>query len=209
MENYMVARNFWESRDIYPDYPNTLQRRLIDTNIIAPIACKYGSVFDMGCGDGSMLLSLREFTNITVFQGCDLSQNMVNRLKSKWGSYPGLDVFIGDVLSENRKYTADIFLSLGVFPYIFYDEDIAGILDRVESEIIIVRAPCTLKKEDETINKYSEDLKADYAAIYRTVDHYIEVLSSRFIVRDCFRAYPDSIESKYGTKHFFFICGTD
>jgi trans-aconitate methyltransferase len=206
MENYMVARTFWESRDKYPDYPNTLQRRLIDTNIIAPIAYKYDSVFDMGCGDGSMLLSLREFTNISIFQGCDLSHHMVDRLNNKWGWYPGLSVFVGDVLSGNRKYTTDIFLSLGVFPYIFYDKDIIDILDRIGSETIIVRSPCTLKKEDETINKYSDDLKANYAAIYRTVDNYIKILSSRFKVRDCFRAYPDDIESKYGTKHFFFIC---
>jgi SAM-dependent methyltransferase len=203
--DYEVAKAFWTNSKNYPAYPNTLKRRLIDTNFVAERLFGIKSVLDLGCGDGSMLLSLREFTAIEEFYGCDLSSNLLSILENKWGNYSGLTTICGSLVSGPFPKT-EATLSLGAFPYIFDDKDLCTILHNINSEVLIVRSPCTLLPKDEYINKYSEDLKAHYAAVYRTVDNCKKLLSDKFNVIETVRAYPDEIESKYGTKHFFFVC---
>lgn len=206
--HYKTAANFWETRIKYPDYPNTLKRRLLDVNFISNRIHSMNSVLDLGCGDGSTLLSLREFTEIKVFYGYDISPNLIKQLKNKWGKWSGLNTYTGDFLHLKDFPKVDITLSLGSFPYVFDDADLFKLLETINTEWLIVRAPCNINEEhiSEVINKYSEDLGDNYAAIYRTRSTYIHILSKKFDVFETTRAYPDEIESKYGTKHFFFVC---
>lgn len=207
-DHYNTALNFWENRNHYPEYPNTLQRRLIDTNYVVSKISTAETVLDLGCGDGAMLLSLREFTNVKLFYGYDVSSGLLSNLMSRWGwgQMPGLITLPIDFTNLNILPTVDVTLALGLFPYIFEVGHLRKILKNIKSDLLIVRAPCTLNKDDEIINKFSEDLGEDYASIYRTVPNYISILSEQFIVSDISRAYPDEIESKYDTKHFFFVC---
>jgi len=206
MNNYKTALDFWKKRKSYPDYPNTLQRRLVDTNFIVDKLAGAASVLDIGCGEGSMLLSLREFTEIRLFYGYDVSPSLIKRLLDKWGSVPGLKAKVVNLITLKELPITDVTLALGSFPYIFDNDHLHKLLKNIKSNLLIVRAPCTLNKEDEIINKFSEDLGDNYASIYRTVDNYVSILSDHFIVSEISRAYPDEIESKYGTKHFFFVC---
>jgi SAM-dependent methyltransferase len=205
MDNYKTALDFWEKRKRYPNYPNTLQRRLIDTNFVVSKSADANSVLDIGCGEGSMLLSLREFTKIELFYGYDISPSLIKRLVDRWGNVPGLKVKIVNLIILRELPMTDITLALGSWPYIFDDDHLHKILGNIKSNLLIVRAPCTLGKDDEIINKFSEDLGENYASIYRTRDNYISILSKHFSVCEVSRAYPDEIESKYGTKHFFFV----
>lgn len=206
MEEQQVALDFWKKRKNYPNYPNTLQRRFIDTNFVVDKLVGTSSVLDIGCGEGSMLLSLREFTEIGLFYGYDVSPSLIEKLLARWGNAPGLKAKVVDLVGLEKLPKTDVTLALGSFPYIFNNEHLRKILGNIKSNLLIVRAPCTLDKEDEVINKFSEDLGADYAAVYRTIDNYMSILSEHFIVSEVSRAYPDEIESKYGTKHFFFVC---
>ena len=208
MKEEQVALNFWGSIKSYPDYPNTLRRRLLDVNFVVNGVSEARSLLDIGCGDGSMLLSLREFTEIDTFYGYDVSPNLIDKLLSKWGwgNAPELITGVKDVTTIEKLSLTDVTLSMGFFLYIFEDSKLLDTLEKVKSELLIVRAPCTLKEEDEVINKFSEDLGEHYAAVYRTVPNYTSILSKHFNVTNTVRAYPDSIESKYGTKHYFFVC---
>ena len=207
-DNEKVAKEFWTCSFDYPSYPNTLKRRLIDTNFVTKYVYDKRSIADIGCGTGSMILALRLFTCVTRFYAYDLSDNFLCDLRDRWGYCQDerLTSVPVDFNNFNSDIKADAVLSLGLFPYIFEENKISNLLSKIDSDLLIVRAPCTMKDEDEVINKYSEDLKEDYAAVYRTVDNYIDILSNYFEVINVTRAYPDNIESKYGTKHFFFVC---
>lgn len=202
---YKTARNFWTSRTNYPNYPHVLHRRLIDANYVAERTYSLSSILDLGCGDGSLLLSIREFTQIKIFYGYDISPNMLRLLKVKWGNYPGLTTRVTDFITEILP-EADVTTALGSFNYVFEDDQLCSVLHKINSKLLIARASCTLKKENELINTYSEDLQSEYAAIYRTVGNLVAILNEHFFITEIHRAYSDEIESNYGTKHFFFVC---
>lgn len=206
MDEQIVATNYWKNVSKYPNYPNVLQRRLIDTVFVSQRIFDFKTVLDIGCGDGSMLLSLREFTKIESFYGVDLSALLIGKLKGKWGTNSNLATFVGGIKEFDLISDVDALLSLGSFLYIFDNDEIIYILEKFSTKVLIARAPCTLKDKDEVINKYSDELEANYAAKYRTVDSYKSIFMSHFDKVDVSRAYPDKIESKYGTKHFFFDC---
>ena len=206
MNETKVALDFWKNIKQYPGYPNTLQRRLIDVNFVVEKLSGVKSILDLGCGDGAMLLALREFTEIDTFYGYDISSNLIEKLLNKWGKSNGLSVEIINLITIEKLPKTDVTLSMGSFSYIFKDEELHKLLRNIKSDLLIVRASCTLNKDDEIINKFSDDLGKNYAAIYRTVSNYKSILSEHFIVSQISRAYPDEIESYYGTKHFFFVC---
>lgn len=118
---------------------------------------------------------------------------------------PGLETKVVNLISLKKLPMTDVTLSLGVFPYIFDNNDLHRILGNIESDLLIVRVPCTFNKEDEIINKFSDDLGENYASIYRTIDNYVSILSDHFVVSEISRAWPDEIESRYGTKQFYFV----
>lgn len=206
MDETGVALDFWRKIKCYPKYPNTLQRRLVDVNFVISRLSGIKSILDIGCGDGAILLTLREFTEVTTFYGYDVSIRLIEKLLNRWGEAPGLNVEVINLITLEELPITDATLALGSFPYIFDNAQLNNIIRKIKSDLLIVRVPCTLNKEDEVINKFSEDLKENYAAIYRTVPNYTSILSNHFIVSDISRSYPDEIESKYGTKHFFFVC---
>lgn len=204
--SYETARAFWRSRSDYPAYPNVKARRLIDINFIVDNMNSPNSVADLGCADGYLLIALREFSDIDTFYGYDISDNLLSKLKQRWGKSKKLVTVVCDFTENNNFPNTDLTVSMGMFPYIFDNSDLMTILSNIKSNELIVRVPCTSKNEDEYINKYSEDLGSDYSSVYRTVDNYKEIFSKFFNSIKVTRAYPDEIESKYGTKHYFFVC---
>jgi len=69
---------------------------------------------------------------------------------------------------------------------------------------LFVRTPCS--KEDFSINKYSNELGDTYSSRYMTLDNLIKLLGQEFTVIDVTRAYPDAIESKFGSKQWLIEC---
>jgi SAM-dependent methyltransferase len=204
--SYEIAKNFWKGLCNYPKYPNVKERRLIDINFVVNNINNSNSIIDLGCADGYLLLALREFTYIKSFYGYDISQDMLKSLKDRWGNWPGLETKVCDFTEDLVLPKTDITVSMGMFPYIFNDEHLNNILLAIKSNTLIVRTPCTSKSEDEYINTFSDDLKANYSSVYRTPNNYLNILKSFYGDVVVERSYPDEIESKYGTKHFFFVC---
>lgn len=200
-----VAKEFWKNRSRYPNYPNLIKRRLMDLNFMVPFLDNASSILDLGCGDGYLLRALRDFTDIKTFYAYDISNIMIESLKKSWGNLKYLNAEACDFVKKDNYPKTNIAIALGSFVYID-DNDLRVVLSNIISDILIFRSPCTLKKEDEIINKFSEDLGGNYSAIYRTVNNYISVLSDYFTIDNICRSYPDEIESKYGSKQFFFVC---
>jgi len=197
--SYTVSRKFWTSKDVYPKYPYLLNRRLIDLNFILNHVGESESVLDLGCATCSMLILLRELTHIKKFYGIDISDKMLRYNE-------GFILESVDLSKKNDFPNVDLTYCFGMFPYIFEDSHVVNIIKNINSDIFLVRSPCTQKDENEYINKYSDELQDDYSSLYRTVDSYKKLLSTSFTISDVLRCYPDEIESKYETKHYYFVC---
>jgi SAM-dependent methyltransferase len=201
---FKVAKAFWHGLKSYPSYPFLKERRLVEiAYILRSIPSEAESLLDFGCGDGSTLVLLRELSSIKELWGLDLSERLIEIGKTKLGNTASLAV--ADFTEVEEIPPTDITLSLGVLPYIFDLELARRYLALIGSRRLILRSPCSVEGRIE-INKYSEDLGAQYAAVYRTLEEIEELLTDRFDILSVERAYPDEIESKYGTKQFFFVC---
>lgn len=204
--SYKTAKDFWKYVDYYPDYPNTDVRRQIDIDFVSSRVENVKSVLDLGCADGHLLLALRSFIQIEKFYGYDISPGLLKVLRTSWGNRVGLKTNLCDFTKQIKYPNTDLTIAMGLFIYIFDYFDLYNILDSVKSQKLIIRIPCTMKNQDEYINTYSKDLSANYSAVYRTTQNYLDILKIFYANVHMKRAYPDEIESKYGTKHFFFVC---
>ena len=73
----------------------------------------------------------------------------------------------------------------GVIQYIFDDEVVAALLERIDAPIIWLRSTCTLKPQRENVENDG------YASCYRNVPETHALLSRRFTVTSVDRIYPD------------------
>jgi len=201
-----VAEKFWETRDEYPPVIYNYQRRYLDLGIILDHIDGVESILDIGCGEGQVLLLLRELTSISEYHGYDLSPVFIDNLIKRWGKWPGLSTEVAS-FTESELPEADMTVCMGVMLYVFDDDGLKHMLSNVKSNIFICRVPCSMEERVE-INKFSDEFGSNYAAVYRTIPEYISILSDDFNIKSIDRCYPDEIESKHGTKQFFFVCET-
>lgn len=204
--SYKIAKDFWRKRKQYPNYPNIKQRRFLDVSFVLENLEDPNTILDLGCADGYLLIALREFTDARKFYGYDISESLLYEFVLRWGVIKELKTKVCDFTKDINYPQVDLTLSMGLFPYIFNCDDLYNILANIKSNMLIVRAPCTIKDSDEYINTYSSDLNSEYSSIYRTTQSYFSILRIFYTNVYIERAYPDEIESKYGTKQFFFVC---
>ena len=205
---YKTAQNFWEERRVYPQFPSMLRRRFIDLTFVLNYAANTSSILDLGCGDGYLLFLLRELTQIKDFYAYDMSTDLMNELNRKWFRDGGKCLYnkTTNFIEEEIFPQTELTVCFGSFPFIFEVKDLESVLEKINSPKLLVRSPCSVDGDSVLINKFSEELCAEYSAIYRTPGQYFSILSEYFEVEEMVRSYPDDIESKYGTKHFFFMC---
>jgi len=200
-----TAEKFWKSRKEYPPVTCNFQRRYLDLGMILKHIDGVSSILDLGCGEGQNLLMLRELTGIKNYYGYDLSKVFIKNLAKRWGKYPGLKTKTVNFTEISNLPETDMCICMGVMPYVD-DESLKYILSNIKSKTFICRVPCNLESDRLDIDKFSEEFKGNYAAVYRTIPEYISILSEFFTIKSVDRCYPDEIESEYGSKQFFFVC---
>jgi len=206
-----VIKNFWESKVDYPSVWVLPQRRLRDFNwIISRLTANTSSLSDIGCGEGSISFYINQFLNLEKIYLIDQSSSYLKQAKEKWENnniQTNVATLQLDIINLDKNLPkTDVSLFLGVIPYVIQDDSLSLLFKKIKSKQFIVRTPCTMNVEDELINKYSEELKSEYAAKYRTLANTIKLLSDSFIVHEVERIYPDNLDSKFGTKQFIFNC---
>ncbi len=204
MQKEQVSKTFWEGTEFYPSYPFVKERRAYEMNyLLKHIPTNAESLLDLGCGNGSTTIILRELTYIKKYFCYDIGPGMLATIGGNRDSE--LITKVWDANDGDFNFPeADVTISMNMFPCIFDDEAVENIIKNIKSDIFLVRITC--EKERLEINKFSEDLGHNFAACYRTVMDYADIMNKYFTEVEITRAFPDEIESKYGSKQYFFTC---
>lgn len=189
-----IATAFWQAQDQYP-FPFTRRRRLHELNFLVPRLFKAEGkrLLDLGCGDGSLLECLLRTTDFEEFYGYDVSANLLRSID------PRINTAVYDIAHPGPLPDVDATIIAGVIQYLFEDEQVTDLLARVTSPVVWIRSTCTLRSEDESVVN-----QEGYASKYRTVPNTHALIAAHFEVTSVDRAYPDELESAFGTKQFYF-----
>ena len=193
-----TAKQFWQSQTTYPKYGNIKNRRLHELNYLVPKLKDVKSLLDLGCGDGALINCLHHLTDIEKYYGYDIADNLMKGTKAELKHY--------DCSQAGTLPAVDFIVFAGVIPYL-EDDEVDNVLQRIAlaTRKLYIKAPCSMDKP-ERISKFSDKLQANYESYYRTIPQMIELISKHFKISDVSRAYPDEIESEFGTKQIIFLC---
>ena len=193
-----ISKNFWTSADSYPNYGNIKERRLHELNFLIP-KLKGETILDLGCGDGALINCLYHLTNFKKYYAFDWSENLLK------GVNPMIQTKIYDCNRPQDLLRADTIIFAGVLPYIFDDDTVLKLFDKFDATYIFIRTTCNLGHTREIVDTFSEQLNGQYSSVYRTVDEVTDLINQKFKLIETVRIYPDEIESKFGTKQYYFV----
>jgi hypothetical protein len=188
-----TATEYWKKVKEYP-FPFTRQRRIHELNYLIPRLERTSakSLLDLGCGDGSLLECLLRLTDLEELHGYDVAEDLLA------GIDPRVTTSVYDLGDPGPLPEVDATIIAGVIQYVFDDEAVARVLSLVRSPIVWIRSTCTLRDEDEAVERDG------YASLYRTLPRTHGLIARHFEVVAVDRVYPDEIESPFGTKQFYF-----
>lgn len=204
MQKEQAAKAFWENAEFYPSYPFVKERRKYEIDyLLKNIPFEAESLLDLGCGNGSTTILLRELTYIKKFYCYDIGEAMLSTIGGNRDSE--LITKVWNANEDNFEFpSTDVTISMNMFPYIFDDEILEKTISNVKSDIFLFRVTCETDRL--VINNFSEDLGKSYSACYRTLMEYADIVNKYYTEVEIIRCFPDEIESRYGSKQYFFKC---
>lgn len=207
-----VGKIFWAGQgQAYPNYGTTKARRLFELQYVMhrleQMSNPPTTLADVGCGTGATVTILRELTDIQKYFCYDISAGMTSTIDTRSVRGSDVEVAILDLTNLSLDFTfpeVDLILCFGVFQCLS-DSTVKKVLKALRGKSLLLRDACYLPHEGrKNINTYSKQLCAQYACHYRTLSEYISLCTdSGWNLLDIRRAFPDSIESDYGTKQWF------
>lgn len=192
-----TAKTFWTTRDKYPIF-GSKQRRFYQLQWLFPKLNNIKSLLSIGCGSGEFLDIILRTTDIEKIYGCDISENLLALVDSR------IDTFVYDIYKGGELPRVDAVLLWASLQYIFDDKTIERLLKDLQCKKLFIRTPCN--KEELKIDKYSEELKDEYSSRYMTLNHLIGLLEKHYTIDSVDRAYPEELDSKFGTKQWLIEC---
>jgi hypothetical protein len=147
---------------------------------------------DIGCGDGALLECLLRTTDLKKMYGFDIAPELLDGIDSR------IETSVFDIVSSDALPKVDCTIVAGAIQYVFDDNSVRSLFARVQSPVMWVRSTCTL------LDSREEVCRSDYASCYRTLTETHSLISEYFDVTAVDRAYPDELESEFGTKQFYF-----
>lgn len=174
-------------------------------------------VLDVACGIGRWSDAIT--TQIDAYCGMDFSENLIELAQKRAHAdnrsfYVGAANELRNVLVVNHQRKFNRFLLIGILMYI-NDKELVSVMNQLtevsaEHAIICVREPVGIDERLTLKGFYSEELKDNYNAIYRTRDELANVfhetlIKSGFrITQSGFLFSEDELNNRKETAQYYF-----
>lgn len=175
-------------------------------------------VLDLACGIGRWSDAIT--VDIDEYCGIDFSENLIELAKRRDHKanrdfYVGAVNGFGDILKENQKGNYNRILLVGILMYV-NDNDLISVMNQLkkvaeEHAIICIREPVGIDERLTLKEFYSEELKDNYNAIYRTRDELTNVLEQTLvpagfqITQSGFLFAEDALNNRKETAQYYFL----
>ncbi len=231
--NYEETKRFFERRaDKYnsacpysvtmyqDDNPELVKKRnQEETKILYPKLhiSESSKILDLACGIGRWADALE--IDVAEYCGVDFSQSLINLAKERNQKtyaefFCGSLADISNVLKEHHKGKYNVILMLGILIYL-NDSDLQSVLSQVENAcekniVICIREPIAFQERLTLKNFYSDELKDEYNAIYRTKEEvkeflYKVLIDKGFSVTEEGFLFPRELNNRKETSQYYFI----
>lgn len=144
------------------------------------------NVLDIGCGGGRFVDNI--FNYIEKYDGIDFCSNFINLAHKKYKNFKNINFYLlkaPDLDLNLLKPPYNLIIMCGICMYM--NDDDLSILYGTINKLINKGAKIYLQETISTINQrltlknfYSDELKTNYSAIYRTQEEYINLINSSF-----------------------------
>lgn len=174
-------------------------------------------VLDIGCGIGRWADAIKKNTQIKEYIGIDFSENLIgiaNRRNTdnNFNFYVGSATKVNDVIKNNSL--PNIVLLIGLIMYM-NDDDISILFRNLccilhKDTKVIMREPIGISDRLTLKNFHSDELNANYNAIYRTREEIIKLmeptmLKNGFVITEEGFLFDDSLNNRKETSQYYFI----
>lgn len=175
-------------------------------------------VLDVACGIGRWSDAIT--AQIKAYCGMDFSENLIALAKKRTHEgnrsfYVGAANDLQNVLEANQKGKFNRILLIGILMYI-NDKDLLSVMEQLtevseEHSIICIREPLGIDERLTLKGFYSEELKDNYNAIYRTRDELMAVFEKTLlqagvvVTQSGFLFSEDELNNRKETAQYYFI----
>lgn len=174
-------------------------------------------VLDLACGMGRWADAIEE--NIIEYCGIDFSTELLKiararNVKKNFNFLEGSIIDLDTVFEDKRDIKYNVVLIMGVLHYI-NDSDLMQMFEKVEKysdekALICIREPIGISERLTLKDFYSEELKKDYSAIYRTREEWIDcfektLFAQNFRITDENYLFQGDLNNRKETSQYYFI----
>ena len=231
--NYQETKRFFKSRadkykadnpysvTMYQDQNPELvrERNQHEVNKLLPFLKldENSKVLDLACGIGRWADAIS--CKIAEYCGIDFSEELIDIAKKR-NTKPEAEFYsseltaLENILSSNGKGNFNKILMIGIMMYL-NDDDIISILNQAEKRcdehtIFCIREPIGLGDRLTLKDFFSEELKDNYNAIYRTDDEIKNILGKTLLLNGFSIThegflFDDSLNNRKETSQYFYI----
>jgi 2-polyprenyl-3-methyl-5-hydroxy-6-metoxy-1,4-benzoquinol methylase len=209
--NKKQADEFWSSRTNVQDareatHFNKDDKALdYEVSLIKKYIPPMGRILDLGCGTCTLTNLLTPFAS--YIRGVEKQQDFLRFCTLG----PNSETVVADVASYKDNHQYDVILIFGVLNYIFDDDEVRKIYQNCANMLapnghLIVKHQSGVDESVE-INKFSEDIGANYLALYRQKERDEGLLKEFFNV-ETIDIYPPKMNRWTNTHFYAYVAST-
>lgn len=179
---------------------------------------KESEILDVACGIGRWADAIK--TEVKKYCGIDFSDELIRiaterNKRDNYYYYVGSTSQLDKIIKQKRKGKFNIVLIVGIMLYL-NDNDVIEMLHQIErccekEAVICIREPIGIEERLTLKDYYSDELKCDYNAIYRTRDEIKEILKDTLLNKNFaieterFLFEADELNNRKETKQYYYI----